>query len=66
MPVPKKRTSHSRTHTRRAHHALSPAYSIVCPKCSETTQRHRACSTCGTYRGRVIDTKAAKAHEAQA
>lgn len=54
MPVPKKRTSKTRRNTRRAHHALTPNYSIVCPECGEPVLRHRACLACGNYRGRKV------------
>lgn len=52
MPVPKKRTSKARRDKRRAHDFLTAANSIVCPECGESVLRHRACSSCGTYRGR--------------
>jgi large subunit ribosomal protein L32 len=54
MPVPKKRTSHSKRNMRRSHHALMPGFSIVCPKCGAAQARHRACPECGTYRGKQI------------
>lgn len=54
MPVPKKRTSHSKRNMRRSHHALTPLHAIVCSSCGEPTMRHRACPSCGQYRGRQI------------
>ncbi|MCO6431288.1 MAG: 50S ribosomal protein L32 [Deltaproteobacteria bacterium] len=54
MPVPKKRTSHSKRNMRRSHHALEARHAVICPNCGEPTLRHRACSACGQYRGRQI------------
>jgi len=54
MAVPKKRTSSSKRNMRRSHHALSPIYTIICPECAEPVLPHRACMSCGHYRGRKI------------
>lgn len=54
MAVPKKRTSRSKRNMRRSHHALERSYSIVCPKCAEPVLPHRACGSCGSYRGKEI------------
>jgi large subunit ribosomal protein L32 len=54
MAVPKKRTSYSKRNMRRSHHALERTYAIVCPKCGEAVLRHRACTACGTYRGKQV------------
>jgi large subunit ribosomal protein L32 len=54
MPVPKKRTSHSKRNMRRSHHALTPLYSVVCSSCGEPKMRHRACPACGQYRGKQV------------
>lgn len=54
MAAPKKRTSHSKRNMRRAHDALTRTYALICPKCAEPTLRHRACPSCGTYRGKQI------------
>ncbi|MFN4895605.1 MAG: 50S ribosomal protein L32 [Pseudomonadota bacterium] len=60
MAVPKKRTSRSKRDMRRSHHALSRTYAIVCPKCAEPVLPHRACASCGSYRGKeVVTTKSA-------
>lgn len=55
MPVPKRKTSHSKRNKRRAHDAIAsiPA-TMDCPECSETMTRHRACPHCGSYRGRQV------------
>lgn len=54
MAVPKKKTSKSRRDMRRAHDALTPTFSVVCPNCAEPKLRHRACPACGQYRGHEI------------
>ncbi|MBU6281828.1 50S ribosomal protein L32 [bacterium] len=54
MPVPKRRTSVSKKNKRRSHHALSAPAQISCPQCGEPRLRHRACASCGTYRGRKV------------
>ena len=57
MPVPKKRTSHSKRNMRRSHHALTPLHSVVCSACGEPKMRHHACPSCGQYRGKQIVSK---------
>jgi len=54
MPVPKRKTSHSKRNKRRAHDSLTPPNVIQCPDCGEPTVLHRACPHCGTYRGRKV------------
>lgn len=54
MPVPKRRTSHSKRNKRRAHDALTPPTVMSCPACGESTTMHRACPHCGMYRGRKV------------
>jgi large subunit ribosomal protein L32 len=54
MPVPKRRTSHSKRNKRRAHDALAAPTVITCPECGESTVMHRACPHCGNYRGRKV------------
>lgn len=50
------RMRHTRAHTgnRRSHHALEGARLSTCVKCSAPHVRHRACTTCGTYRGKTV------------
>ncbi len=56
MPVPKYRTSASRRDKRRSHHALHAKSLSTCANCKEPKMPHRACPSCGHYRGRqVID-----------
>ncbi len=56
------RMRHTRAHTanRRSHHALSSPTLVVC-ECGSKRLKHRACLSCGRYRGRVILDVAAKA-----
>jgi large subunit ribosomal protein L32 len=54
MSVPKKRISKKRTRSRRAHHALDAPAVMTCPKCKNGMQPHRACPSCGFYRGRNV------------
>lgn len=55
------RMKSTRSHTghRRSHHALTDARLSVCKNCNAKHLRHRVCTGCGMYRGKVIlDTKA--------
>jgi large subunit ribosomal protein L32 len=54
MPVPKRRTSKSKKNKRRSHDALTAPQVIACPKCGEAIMPHRACRSCGHYRGRPV------------
>jgi large subunit ribosomal protein L32 len=54
MPVPKRKTSHSKRNKRRAHDALRVPATVACPECGESMVRHRACPHCGSYRGRQV------------
>ncbi|XPV76795.1 MAG: 50S ribosomal protein L32 [Desulfovibrio sp.] len=53
MAVPKKKTSKSRKGMRRAHDSIAAPNVIYC-ECGEPTLPHRACSSCGTYKGRQV------------
>jgi len=66
MAVPKKRTSSSRSAMRRAHDFLKPTHANVCANCGEATLRHRACPSCGQYRGRQIVKQAEESAETPA
>ena len=54
MAVPKKKTSKSKRDMRRSHDALTPAGMSICPQCNETKPPHRACPSCGTYKGKEV------------
>jgi large subunit ribosomal protein L32 len=61
MAVPKKKTSKSRKNMRRAHDFLTTQSVSSCPQCKSPKLPHRACPTCGTYKGKeVIDLSSAK------
>ncbi|MFN3596191.1 MAG: 50S ribosomal protein L32 [Rubricoccaceae bacterium] len=55
MANPKRRNSKARTAKRRAHYKVSalPA-TQACPNCGADKLMHRACPTCGHYRGRAV------------
>jgi large subunit ribosomal protein L32 len=54
MAVPKKRTSVSKKKMRRSHHHLERTFANVCSNCGAPVLRHRACPSCGMYRGKQI------------
>jgi large subunit ribosomal protein L32 len=54
MAVPKKKTSKSRKNMRRAHDFLTPPAAAVCPQCKAPKLPHRACPSCGTYKGKEV------------
>ncbi|MDW7711025.1 MAG: 50S ribosomal protein L32 [Deferrisomatales bacterium] len=54
MAVPQNRTSLARKRKRRSHLALSAPNLDTCPKCLEPKRPHRACTGCGTYKGREV------------
>lgn len=58
MALPKRRHSNARTRKRRAHDALKPMGLSRCPRCQAQTLPHRACRSCGYYRGREVVKKA--------
>lgn len=54
MANPKRRHSKARRDKRRAHDALRRPGVSTCDNCGETKLPHRACPSCGHYRGRKI------------
>ncbi|PLY02516.1 MAG: 50S ribosomal protein L32 [Desulfuromonas sp.] len=56
MAVPKKKTSKSKRDMRRAHDSLSAPGLSICPQCKEPKAPHRACPSCGTYKGKDVTT----------
>ena len=54
MPVPKKTTSQRRRDQRRSQQKLSVETASVCPQCKSPKHPHRACTKCGTYKGREV------------
>lgn len=58
--VVRMRRNRSETAKRRSHHALKGAHGAVC-ECGALRVPHRACPTCGKYRGRVVVDTVARA-----
>ena len=54
MAVPKRKKSKSRVRMRIAHKKASIAEIGKCPACGADIQSHRACPSCGQYRGRQV------------
>lgn len=54
MAVPKRRQSRARRNKRRTHQRLGLPTVTLCPQCRQPKRPHRACPTCGTYRGRQV------------
>ncbi|MEE9305253.1 MAG: 50S ribosomal protein L32 [bacterium] len=54
MAVPKRKQSRARRNKRRTHQKLAAPTVTTCPQCNEPRRPHRACPTCGTYRGRPV------------
>ncbi len=58
MANPKRRHSKARRDRRRSHDALARPAVSTCSECGETKLPHRACPSCGYYKGReVVDGK---------
>ncbi|QQR89139.1 MAG: 50S ribosomal protein L32 [Myxococcales bacterium] len=55
MAVPKRRTTRAKRDSRRANHDRVSAPNLIpCPNCGDVTLPHRACGSCGHYKGREI------------
>ncbi len=59
------RMRHTRAHTanRRSHHKLTAVRLMKCGNCGAMHTMHRACSACGTYRGKKTIDLAKKAEK---
>ena len=58
MAVPKRKTSKSKRDSRRAQKKTKGLNLTTCPQCGEAMVPHRACPSCGSYKGRsVTDTE---------
>jgi large subunit ribosomal protein L32 len=53
MAVPKHKKSKSKRDMRRAHYKAATVNVTSCPQCGEAKLHHRACPSCGTYKGRT-------------
>lgn len=55
MAVPKRKTSKARRDKRRSTvWKLDAPALVTCPNCGEYMLAHRACTSCGLYKGRVV------------
>jgi large subunit ribosomal protein L32 len=54
MAVPKRKVSKARRNRRRAHDSLSRPYAGLCPQCRQPKPVHRACPSCGYYKGKQV------------
>lgn len=56
MAHPKRKHSKARTRKRRSQYyrSVDKPELMECPNCGSTKMMHRACPTCGQYRGRQI------------
>ena len=54
MPNPTHRHTRTRRDKRRANWKGQTPVTGSCPECSEPVLPHRACRSCGTYRGRKV------------
>ncbi len=61
MAVPKKRTGHSAQGKRRSNWKATKPATTVCPNCGGTVLTHTVCTSCGTYKGKVVSKKGATA-----
>jgi large subunit ribosomal protein L32 len=56
MGVPKRKTSKMRLRTRKATHRWHAPVLNKCGQCGSTAPSHRACPSCGYYKGRQVIT----------
>ena len=56
MALPKRRHSSTRRDKSRTHQKLAIRQTGACQQCGATKLPHRACPSCGYYRGRVAVT----------
>ncbi|HEX8296575.1 MAG TPA: 50S ribosomal protein L32 [Chthoniobacteraceae bacterium] len=54
MGVPKRKTSKMRLRTRKAANRWHAPNLDKCSQCSSTVVSHRACPSCGYYKGRQV------------
>ena len=61
--APQRRISKTRKRQRRSHFRLENPSMMVCPNCGELTLAHRACRSCGFYKGVQVVAKKEKTEE---
>ena len=54
MAQPKRRWSKARTHTKRSTWKLEEPNLATCSNCHEPVMQHRACPSCGYYKGKEV------------
>lgn len=59
MAVQQSKKSKSRKGMRRSHHKVATPPVVIC-ECGNARLPHRACPSCGTYRGREFAVKSAE------
>ena len=52
--VPKRKISRHRRGNRRRHQYLTAPQLSKCPNCGEANLAHRACKSCGQFKGRQV------------
>ncbi len=52
--LPKKKLTKSRQGKRLAHYKLKAVHAGRCPQCRSAKLAHRACPSCGYYKGRQV------------
>ena len=57
MAVPARRTSKTKKRMRRTHLKKVARTITTCPKCGAAIQPHRACTSCGFYKGKDVLSK---------
>lgn len=60
MALPKRKHSKARRDKSRTHWKLAMPVLTKCPQCAQPILPHRACPSCGHYRGRQVVVIAAK------
>ena len=53
MALPKRKKSLSKSKKRRKHYKVSKPAASICPNCNELKPPHRACPSCGFYKGKI-------------
>ncbi|MGQ0793830.1 MAG: 50S ribosomal protein L32 [Deltaproteobacteria bacterium] len=54
MAHPKRKPSKSQSKKRRTHYVIVRPGLSLCPSCNELKAPHRACPSCGFYKGRTF------------
>lgn len=54
MAVPFRKVSKTSGRMRRTHYKIEGSTTTTCPKCGETIKPHRACTKCGSYKGKEV------------